>query len=142
MNRLATSKWFTLSGVPVPDLSCLARSGGPTLEFSLLNRFASKFESMTTAATVPRVEWKSSRFSIILYHFGRFDCDIASSQTEKFVFWGRDRFVFHIFRMKNVFKNEKFVCFLKELKLSFLTVPLRASNSQWSPRTIKNKIKL
>ena len=47
-------------GVPVPDSSSLTRSGDPTLEFSLPDRFASKFDSTTTAASTSRVEWKSS----------------------------------------------------------------------------------
>ena len=80
--------------------------------------------------------------SFFFRHFGNFDSDVSSLHSEKVVFCGTDRFVFHIFHPKKVFKNENSFCFLKVQKLSFLTVPLRASNSQWSPRTVKNKNKL
>ena len=51
--------------VPVPDSSSLARSGDPTLEFKLLARFASKFESTATIGIVPPVESYFCRFLII-----------------------------------------------------------------------------
>ena len=55
------------------------------------------------------------RFSIIIDHFGHFDSGtcIANSHSDKVVFWGRGRFVFHIFHPKKVFKNEKCFYFLK-----------------------------
>ena len=58
----------------------------------------------------------AGRFSIILdffTHFDNIDSDVANLDSEKVVFWGKSRFVFHIFHPEKVFKNEKFLFFLK-----------------------------
>ena len=122
--------------------SSLAGFGIMTLDFACLARSPWKFESGRTDGVSPRSGMYIIWNSIFLGHFDHFYSDIANSHSEKVVFWGRGRVVSHIFPTKKVFKNEKCFCFLKVWKLSFPTVPVRASNSQWSPRTVKNKNKL
>ena len=128
--RLATTGFVTFSihpyGVHLPNTSVLHPELGKVL-----------YDSKQLEKN-----WAKIWISIFLEHFDHSDFDIANSHSEKVVFWRRGRVVLHIFHPKKVFKNEKCFCFLKVWKLSFLTVPVRASNSQWSPRTVKHKNKL
>ena len=45
--------------------------------------------------------------------FSHFPFDFANSHSEKVRFWGRGRFVLHIFHRKKVSKNEKLFHFQK-----------------------------
>ena len=56
------------------------------------------------------------KFDIYCFFFRPFDSidsDLANLDSEKVVFWGRGRFVFHIFHPEKVSKNEKCLFFLK-----------------------------
>ena len=128
--RLTTTGFITFSihpyGIHLPNTSVLHPELGKVL-----------YDSKQLEKICDKI-WNS----VILSHFGHFDFGVANSHSEKVVFWGRGRIVLHIFHPKKVFKNEKCFYFLKVWKLSFPTVPVRASNSQWSPRTVKHKNKL